>query len=239
MQQKYVLRLYDTDLLTFSLLDCSIEGLKAKIHEINQAERSRFPLDMEPGNAGLLKWRQKRVIPRNRAYASEIFRTFCLNVNDTRGIMDVCRGLSLNDSFWVIPEGFTGTFAQYNLYENRFSESLFLVAYTGIKQDGIAFTTSPELTTNGILPKGWRFIEGDGIYLYKGGTSGAANAGNEPYSEFYASQIAQAMGLHALHYELERHPRLLLQAVYRYQHGVHSHWSHRPGGRAESLPGVL
>jgi len=154
-------------------------------------------------HAGLLKWLQKRVIPRNRAYASEILRTFGLNVNDTRGIMDVCRGLSLNDSFWVVPEGFAGTFAEYNLYENCFSESLALVAYTGIRQDGITFTTSPELTTNGMLPKGWRFIEGDGIYLYKGGTSGAANAGNEPYSEFYASQIAQAMGLHAVRYELE------------------------------------
>ena len=81
--------------------------------------------------------------------------------------------------------------------------SLSLVAYTGIGQSDAAFTTSPELTTNGMLPKGWRFIEGDGIYLYKGGTSGAANTGNEPYSEFYASQIAQAMGLHAVRYDLE------------------------------------
>ena len=48
-----------------------------------------------------------------------------------------------------------------------------------------------------------RAIDGDGIYLYKGGTSGAANTGNEPYSEFYASQIAQVMGLHAVRYELE------------------------------------
>jgi hypothetical protein len=46
MQQKYVLRLYDTDLLTFSLSEHGIEGLKAEIHEINQAERSRFPLDL-------------------------------------------------------------------------------------------------------------------------------------------------------------------------------------------------
>ena len=67
MEQKYVLRLYDTDLMTFSLSEHGIEGLKAEIHEINQAERSQFPLDMEPGNAGLLKWLQKRVIPRNRA----------------------------------------------------------------------------------------------------------------------------------------------------------------------------
>lgn len=158
---------------------------------------------MELSDAGLLKWLQRRVIPKNRAYAAEILKTFGLNVNDTKGIIDVCKGLSLNDSFWVVPQGFTGTFAQYNFYENRFSEILSLVAYTGIGQSDAAFTTSPELTTNGMLPKAWRFIEGEGIYLYKGGTSGAANAGNEPYSEFYASQIAQAMGLHAVRYELE------------------------------------
>ena len=203
MEQEYILRLYDTDLLTFSLSEHGIEGLKAEIHEINQAERSRFPLDMELSDAGLLKWLQRRVIPKNRAYVAEILKTFGLSVNDTKGIIDVCKGLSLNDSFWVVPQGFAGTFAQYNLYENRFSEILSLVAYTGIGQSDAAFTTSPELTTNGMLPKGWRFIEGDGIYLYKGGTSGAANTGNEPYSEFYASQIAQAMGLHAVRYELE------------------------------------
>ena len=158
---------------------------------------------MELSDAGLLKWLQRRVIPKNRAYVAEILKTFGLSVNDTKGIIDVCKGLSLNDSFWVVPHGFAGTFAQYNLYENRFSEILSLVAYTGIGQSDAAFTTSPELTTNGMLPKGWRFIEGDGIYLYKGGTSGAANTGNEPYSEFYASQIAEVMGLHAVRYELE------------------------------------
>ena len=209
MEQEYILRLYDTDLLTFSLSEHGIEGLKAEIHEINQAERSRFPLDMELSNAGLLKWLQRRVIPKNRTYVAEILKTFGLSVNDTRGIIDVCKGLSLNDSFWVVPQGFAGTFAQYNLYENRFSEILSLVAYTGIGQSDAAFTTSPELATNGMLPKGWRFIEGNGIYLYKGGTSGAANTGNEPYSEFYASQIAQAMNLHAVRYELEHRKGIL------------------------------
>ena len=40
MEQEYILRLYDTDLLTFSLAEHGIEGRKAEIHEINQAERS-------------------------------------------------------------------------------------------------------------------------------------------------------------------------------------------------------
>ena len=203
MEQAYVLRLYDTDLLSFSLSEQGIEGLKAQIHSIDEEERALFPLDLELTDDGLVKWLQRRVIPKNRAYVAEILKTFGLSVNDTKGIIDVCKGLSLNDSYWVVPQGYTGTFAQYNLYENRFSEILSLVAYTGIGQSDAAFTTSPELTTNGMLPKAWRFIEGEGIYLYKGGTFGAANTGNEPYSEFYASQVAQAMGLDAVAYELE------------------------------------
>ena len=203
MEKGYVLRLYDTDLLSFTLSERGIEGLKAQIHSVNEEARALFPLDLELTDDGLVKWLQRRVIPKNRAYVAEILKTYGLSVNDTKGIIDVCKGLSLNDSYWVVPQGFTGTFAQYNLYENRFSEILSLVAYTGIGQSDAAFTTSPELTTNGMLPKAWRFIEGEGIYLYKGGTFGAANTGNEPYSEFYASQVAQAMGLDAVAYELE------------------------------------
>lgn len=203
MEKGYVLRLYDTDLLSFSLSEQGIEGLKAKIHGVREEDLALFPLDLELTDDGLVKWLQRRVIPKNRAYVAEILKTFGLSVNDTKGIIDVCKGLSLNDSYWVVPQSFAGTFAQYNLYENRFSEILSLVAYTGIGQSDAAFTTSPELTTDGMLPKAWRFIEGEGIYLYKGGTFGAANTGNEPYSEFYASQVAQAMGLDAVAYELE------------------------------------
>lgn len=203
MGQEYMLRLYDTDMLAFDLSEQGIEGLKVKILWINDAKEHLLPLEMERTDAGVLKWLQKRVIPKNRAYVAEILKTFGLSINDTKGIIDICKGLSLNDSYWVVPRDFTGTFAQYNLYENRFSEILSLVAYTGIGQSDAAFTTSPELTTNGMLPKAWRFIPGEGIYLYKGGTFGAANTGNEPYSEYYASQVAQAIGLNAVTYELE------------------------------------
>ena len=203
MGQEYMLRLYDTDMLAFDLSEQGIEGLKVKILWINDAKEHLLPLEMERTDSGVLKWLQKRVIPKNRAYVAEILKTFGLSINDTKGIIDICKGLSLNDSYWVVPRDFTGTFAQYNLYENRFSEILSLVAYTGIGQSDAAFTTSPELTTNGMLPKAWRFIPGEGIYLYKGGTFGAANTGNEPYSEYDASQVAQAMGLNAVTYELE------------------------------------
>ena len=79
---------------------------------------------MELSDTGLLKWLQWRVIPKNRAYVAEILKTFGLSINDTKGIIDVCKGLSLNDSFWVVPQGFAGTFAQYNLYEKNFQRKV-------------------------------------------------------------------------------------------------------------------
>ena len=203
MSQVYSLKIYDTELMKFSVQKRGLEGLVVNILYTNEECNHLMPLDMECTGEGILKWLERRVIPKNRTFVDQILKTLGLSHNDTKGIIDVCKGLSLNDSYWIVPEEFEGTFEQYNLYDNRFSEMLALVAYTGAGQTKQAFTTSPELTTNGMLPKAWRFIEGDGIYLYKGGTSGASNAGREPFCEYYASQIAEVMGLNAVHYDLE------------------------------------
>lgn len=203
MSNIYNLKLYNDTLVTFSLEEKGIEGLAAEVLNINEELKYLLPIDLSLSDNGILKWLQKRVIPKNRAFVDEILKSLGLSINNTKGIIDVCKGLSLNDSYWVVPQEFAGTFEEYNLYDNRFSEVLSLVAYTGVSASNQAFTTSPELTTQGMLRKAWRFIEDDGIYLYKGGTEGAANTGNEPYSEYYACQVAEVMGLNAVHYELE------------------------------------
>ena len=199
----YSLRLYDDELMTFSLRKEGLAGLKAKVISVNEKFKPLFPLDLDVSDVGIAKWLSGRIIPKNRAFVGEILAQLGLTIDDTKGIIDVCKGLSLNDSYWVVPLGFSGKYADYNLYENRFSEVLSLVAYTGNAGSHEAFTTSPEFTTNGMLPKAWRYIEGDGIYLYKGGTSGGANTGKEPYSEYYACQVAERMGLNAVRYDLE------------------------------------
>ena len=201
MKDTYEIRLYDTPLLTFELTDGGL-GYEANIQHVCES-KSLLPLDLELTGEGVVKWLERRVIPKNRTFVGEILRSLGLSIGDTKGIIDVCKGLSLNDSYWIVPAGFAGRFSDFNLYENRFSEILSLVAYTGVTQSDAAFSTSPELTTDGMLPKAWRFIESEGIYLYKGGTSGFANTGKEPYCEFYASQVANAMGIDAVHYDLE------------------------------------
>ena len=169
MTNVYILRLYDEDLITFSLEEKGLEGLQANILYSDTQNANLFPLDLELTDEGIIKWLEKRVIPKNRQFVDEILKTLGLSVNNTKGIIDVCMGLSLNDSYWVVHADFKGKFADYNLYENRFSEALSLVAYTGAGGSNEAFSTSPELTTNGMLRKAWRFVDNDGIYLYKGG----------------------------------------------------------------------
>ena len=45
-------------------------------------------------------------IHKNRAFVDEILKTVGLSHNDTKRIIDVCKGLSLNDSYWVVPADF-------------------------------------------------------------------------------------------------------------------------------------
>lgn len=195
----YELRLYDTTLMEFVLRDEGL-ALTANIHAV--FDGAPMPLDLELNEEGLLSWLKHRTIPKHRAHVEQILAALGLSYGHTRGILDLCYGLSLNDSYWVVPKDFEGRFADYNLYENEFSKNLSLIAYTGERQSIGRFTTSPELTTGGMLPKSWRRTQDGAIALYKGGTSGGANTGNEPYCEYYASQIAKAMGLHAVSYDL-------------------------------------
>ncbi len=175
-----------------------------RIEWVNEEKKWLLPLDLALSPEGLSRWIQKRTIPKNRAYVNALLARCGLSINRPMSIIAVCKGLSLNDSYWVVEDGFTGTFDQYNLYENRFSRILGLIAFTGYGSSiRASLVSTPELTTNGMLPKCWRRIDGK-VKLYKGGTSGASNAGFEPYSEYYAAQVAEAMGINAIRYGLSR-----------------------------------
>lgn len=200
---KYLLKQFDRPLLSFSVEE-DLASPVLNILWIDEANRNRLPLDLHPDNDGLSRWIRRRTIPKNRAYVHALLARCGLNLNRPMSIMAMCKGLSLNDCYWIVEEGFQGSFDQYNLYENRFSQVLGLVAFTGYGSSVRAsLESSPEFTTNGMLPKCWRRVNGR-VMLYKGGTSGASNTGNEPYSEYYAAQVAQAMKIDAIPYGLSR-----------------------------------
>ena len=199
----YIIKHFDTELLKFSAEENSSEP-NIEVLWINEDKKHLLPIDMEMNPDSIYRWIRHRTIPKNRAYVPNFLSKCGLSINRPMNIISVSKGLSLNDSYWVVEEGFDGTFDKYNLYDNRFSQILALIAFTGY---GSSLRTSlascPEFTTNGMLPKCWRRTDGK-VSLYKGGTMGASNTGNEPYSEFYAAQIAKIICTTAVDYKLSK-----------------------------------
>ena len=68
---------------------------------------------------------------KNREFATQVLAQAGLNIADTLGIIDLCKGLSVNDSFWAERDGENLKFADINLYDNPLDETLAIVAYTG------------------------------------------------------------------------------------------------------------
>ncbi len=196
------LKHFDTALMSFEITEDPLEGQKCRVLSVSEENARLLPIGLKPTDDGLMTWLRGRIVPKNRAFVDALLAKSGLSHGDLRGILRVCRGLSLNDSDWVTEDGFDGSFADYSLYEHDFVKVLSLIAYTGYGTSRArGFSSSPEFTTAGMLRKGWRRIGGR-ILLYKGGTSGAANTGNEPYSEFYAAQIAERMGIPHVPYGL-------------------------------------
>ena len=178
-----ILKHRDRELLRFEWIDP--QGVR--VLSVNEAERHFLPLEMKgvATDEALWTWLTRRTVPRNRRNIEELMARLGLNSRNIKGIIGICRGLSLNDVYWVADDDFHGTWAEINLYENPFSEAISLVAFSGAGPDFRGqWTSSPEFTTNGMLAKCWRRI-GNDVVLYKSGTDGASNTGFEPYSEYY------------------------------------------------------
>ncbi len=201
----YVLKHFDKTLIEFHFVSSPLSGTSIKITKRYQENKTFFPLGLSLEDSAFLSWIKSRTIPKNRDFVHKILMALELNLDDIEGIVSISKSLSLTDCYWIVEKGFEGLFEAYNLYDNDFNTTLSLLAYTGyasVKKKG--FISSPEFTTNGMLAKAWRRNPRgrEGTFLYKGGSYGCANCGKEPYSEYYAFQIARAMGLNVTPYSL-------------------------------------
>ena len=197
-----ILRHRDRELLRFEWTGA--RGVR--VLSVNEAERSFLPIDMlgTVTDESLWKWLTRRVAPISRTNIQDLLLKQGLDPKDTRHVLELCRALSLNDVYWISGEKSKKTWAEVNLYDNNFSKAISFLALTGegsIPNRG--WRSSPEYTTDGNLAKCWRRV-GDEVRLYKSGTKGAINAGFEPYSEYYAAQIAEALELPHARYGLEK-----------------------------------
>lgn len=158
------------------------------------------------GYEDLHSWIESRKAPKHRQHIEELLRV--CGCSDLDGFIRVSHALSLNDTFWIKPVDSALKWEDVSLYTNKFSELIAQIAFEGgLYGEGFS-STSPELSTDGTYAKCW-IRENDKVYLLKRGTTGAYNAGLEPYSEYYASQVSKYICNSYVDYDLTIHKSAL------------------------------
>lgn len=209
--KKYILRNKDEDLIEFSLSEVEIENFvtveKLKIENEPWDDFSKLPVSLwwENNEETLAEFIKSRKVPSNRTFVKNILNE--INSDSITSYIDISYGLSLNDSFWIVPEKDREMkWEDVNLYKNPFSERLQYASF-GLPYYGDSLNKiSPEFTTNGMLKKCW--IREDGkIFLIKSNSQQGINIDYETnhlevFSEYYMSQVAKIFNDSSIHYDI-------------------------------------
>lgn len=94
---EYILKLFDTPLLNFSA-NRTIGGPQLHIIWHNLEKAHLLPLSIEYTSDSLRHWLRRQTIPANRAYVQNFPLKLGHSEKDFMGILDIGRGLSLNDT---------------------------------------------------------------------------------------------------------------------------------------------
>lgn len=183
---EYCLMNKDNALIRFSIME---NGL---IDDYKVVEIERYVGEdvLPPKFVDMTSWIDSRNYAKHKDHLRKWLKEW--QIDNAKGFVDLTHALSLNDSLWVKPVDSDLSWGTVNLYSNDFTD---VVAKTAFEKGlhGLKLSiTSPEFTSEGSFEKCW-IKEDDGIYLYKKGSSGFANAGLEMYSEYYATQYASVI----------------------------------------------
>lgn len=146
--------------------------------------------------ADLSHWWQSRSIPVGRS-----------GLRDTLEQLGACTplalplkscGLSLTDQYWIRPGTQDLSWSRVNYFGNPFSEDMGDILLGRHRSSQAKDLASPDNTTNGVLPKRWKIIDGTRCLL-KGGTRPWRQ---EPFNEVFAAHIMERLGIYHVPYHL-------------------------------------
>ena len=150
----------------------------------------------------LLAWINKRKTPKNRQFVEKIMTAIEDNANPLKYV-DISHALSLNDAYWITNELAEEKWCDFNLYQHPMDKVLAYVAFTGYSTKISGLRTTAELTSSGMLKKCWSNRD-DGVYLLKGDDFiKREDRRSQATLEYYAAQVAEAMGFRHIDYDLE------------------------------------
>lgn len=141
-----------------------------------------------------MEWAANRTLSIGRSYAKEILNALRLSQNNRYAVCKACRGLSLEDAYWIRQDGDEACWSEVNLFQNPLSLFITEISLSGrnVTYQGSANLRqkihTPELTTLGASAKGW-IRHTDELYLHKVGKY-----------EIPADEILNALHIPHIHY---------------------------------------
>lgn len=194
----YLLMLKDRVIATITIQHSPFQ---TNVNIDNIVDTKLLPLGIQSGYYTVYSWLESRYILAYKRETKEFFAT--LGINSLEQFIDITNCASLNDCYWVKSANSNKTWNRVSLFRNSFNENIAHYSFTG-KIINKNVGSSPDFSTDGSFPKCWKRIDEE-IYLLKAGSSGASNAGYEPYSEIFACQLAKFLDLPIIWQELSKH----------------------------------
>lgn len=142
-----------------------------------------------------VEWASNRTLSIGRSFAKEILNSLRLSQNNRYAVCKACRGLSLEDAYWIRQEKDQKNWQEVSLFHNPLSLYIAEISLSGravsykIAADERRNIHTPELTTLGASAKAW-IREKDGLYLHKVGKY-----------ELAAAQILDCLKIEHISYE--------------------------------------
>lgn len=154
--------------------------------------------NMPPYIGNIDNWLESRTNPVGRQNISTLLKL--AHIDKKEEYLKVTHAISMTDTFWVKRPGEDIRWKDISPYTNRFSRIISEVALNGGYYGGQLRSPSPEYTLDGSADKCWKRVDSKD-YMYKtNGEKWSGLAFNRPYSEYYATQVAQALISDKSHY---------------------------------------
>lgn len=171
------------EILDETLIPYQIKG-KLQHYDFNpqagmQYNLSQMNIASRKNERAFVSFLASRTLPLDRENAKKILNLLKLEQSQDpfsrAKIALSCRGVSLQDNYWVKMDGDSASWKDVDIRQNPLNQIVAQVALHGssLTLQGRAHT--PELTTHGTYAKCW-VREEDGLYLYKRGFRGTAEA---------------------------------------------------------------